>query len=36
MNKGPGGQQLFFWPGWYTAPNQDVVVQKNVNSDNKY
>lgn len=28
MNKGPGGQQPFLWPGWFVGPNQDVVDQE--------
>lgn len=27
MNKGPGGQQAFLRPGWYTGANGETVTQ---------
>ena len=28
MNKGPGGQQPFLQPGWYTNPNGELITQE--------
>ena len=28
MNKRPGGQQPYLWPGWYMAHDGDVVSQE--------
>ena len=27
MNKGPGGQQPFLRPGWYTTPDEELITQ---------
>ena len=27
MDKGPGGQQLFLWPGWYTNQKGELIRQ---------